>query len=106
MDFLLFFFIPGSDRRRLQCHAAYRAISGMILLNLGMHWAGVDNVVPLEEGRIAFQRHAAARATARRVALHAFTHRTEVFRYWLALLRDFDIGDLMVIMPAATGMSG
>src|SRR4029077_2250665 len=76
----------------------------VILLNLRMHRAGVDNLVRLHESRIAFQPHAAPGATARRFALHAFTHRAEVFLSRLPRIRQSDACDLIVIIMAATGM--
>ena len=43
------------------------------------------------ESRVALQRHAALRTTTRRVALHAFAHRTKVFLRWLTSRGIFSI---------------
>src|SRR4029453_6917416 len=90
----------------LQGHAAYRANAWAILLNLRMHRAGVDDLVLLEDSRIAFQRHAAPGTTAWRVAFHPFAHRAEVFLSWLTRLRRHNTGRLISVMAAATGMCG
>jgi hypothetical protein len=51
----------------------------MILLDLWMHRAGVDNFLRQTKNWIALECHSAFRTTAQRVALHAFAHRAEVF---------------------------
>src|SRR5947209_2248564 len=71
-----------------------------------MHRAGVDNLVRLQESRISFQIHAALGTTGRRFALHAFTHRAEVFLSRLTRIRESDACDLIVTIMAATGMCG
>jgi hypothetical protein len=78
----------------------------MILLDLRMHRTGVDDRVRLKGRMIALQRHAAPETTARRVALHAFAHGTEIFLSWLTRLRGQAIYDLIVIKLATTGMWG
>src|SRR5205807_2610124 len=59
---------------RLQTHAANRAIARVILLDLRMHWAGVDHLVGAAENSVALERHAAFRTTSGRVALRAIAH--------------------------------
>ncbi len=85
---------------RLQRHPANRAIPGMILLDLRVHRAGVDNLLRSVEGRIPFQRHAAVRTTARHIALYPFAHRAKVFLCWLTRLGRC-YGHLGIVMPAA-----
>jgi hypothetical protein len=63
-----------------QCHAADRAVAGMVLLNLRMHRAGVDGFLRRLPHGIAFQGHAAFGAIARLVRLDAMAHGAEVFR--------------------------
>ena len=42
-NFLLFLFVTCPNRLWLQCHSAFRAVAGMILLDLRMHRTGVDH---------------------------------------------------------------
>jgi len=78
----------------------------MILLDLRMHGAGVDNPVRLKECRIALQRHAAPGTAAWRVNLHAFAHWAEVFLWRLTQLRRCKTDGVTVLMAAATGACG
>src|SRR5581483_4480467 len=82
-------FLPGRGNvLRLQRHPADRAITRLILLDLRMHRAGVDDLRRVAENRIALQRHAAFRATARRIAFHALTHRAKILLRRLVLSHD------------------
>ena len=65
---------------RFQRHAADRAIAGMVLLDFGMHRAGVNRFARCrrDPSRVTLQRHAAFRTIARLIRLHARTHRAEV----------------------------
>src|SRR5262249_13953471 len=81
VDFALLLFIPRRSRHWLKSHAAYWAMSRVVLLNLRMHRAGIDHLVLFAENRISLQCHAALGTTARLVSLQAFTHRAEVFLF-------------------------
>ena len=66
---------------RFQRHAADRAIAGMVLLDFGVHRAGVNRFARSrrDPSRVTLQRHAAFRTIARLIRLHARTHWAEVF---------------------------
>jgi hypothetical protein len=80
----VFLFAAGKNIFRFQRHPADRAIPWVILLDLGMHGAGVDRLRSLAESRIGFQRHPAFRTAAGHVALHRFAHRAEILLRRLA----------------------
>src|SRR3954453_11856976 len=71
-------FFAGARHRylRLKRHPADGAVTRLVLLDLGMHGAGISRSFP--ESRIDFQRHPALRTIARSVALDAFAHWAEV----------------------------
>ena len=71
-----------------------------------MHRAGVDNLVLLEERRIAPQGHAARETSAWRIALHSFAHRAEIFFAWLTRRRRRNSDGVIVLLTTATGMRG
>ena len=71
-----------------------------------MHRAGVDDLVRLEDSRIALQRHAARATTAWGVAFHAFAHRAEVFLAWLTRLRRRNSDRVLVVATTAAGICG
>ena len=70
---------PWLDRFRLQFHAALWACSWAVLLDLRVHWAGVDDFPLSGDRSCRFQGHAALRTISRFVALDFRVHRTNVF---------------------------
>ena len=69
--------ILGTDGLRFKPHAADRAVTGMVLFDLGMHRAGVDR---LREGeRHWLERHAVLWAISRLVGDDFRMHRARVF---------------------------
>jgi hypothetical protein len=69
----------GGDGFWFERHAALGAVTGMILLDLRVHRAGVDGFRGRLPRGIAFQRHAAFRTITRLVGFHSGTHRAKVF---------------------------
>ena len=69
------------DGLRLQGHAALRACSGSVLLDLRVHRTGIDDLLLLGRRTGRFQGHAALRAVPRLVALDFRVHRTDVFAF-------------------------
>lgn len=57
----VFLFFTGDDVLRLQRHGADRAIAWMILLDLWMHRAGVNDLCWFSESRVSLKRHSAFR---------------------------------------------
>lgn len=76
--------LNGRNGFRLQGHAAFWAITRMILLHLRMHWAGIDGFACRGCGpsEILFQSHATFRARARPVGVYAGAHWAKEFGGW------------------------
>ncbi len=98
----VFLFAAGENILRFQRHPADRAIPWVILLDLGMHRAGVDRLRLFAESRIAFQRHSAFRTTAGRVALHPFAHRAEILFRRLARAHGYSVSVSMMMSRTAS----
>src|SRR5258708_16899802 len=75
---ILFFLARNADLW-LEPHSTDWAITGVVLLDLRMHWTGVDGLICWRTiGRIAFQTHTALLAITWLIRFNPASHRTEI----------------------------